>query len=173
MRKRTLLSMLMLPPATAALSACGFQLRRAPTFQFRSLYVEAPQGAALSRELVRLLTTAGQNLRLVLPPTPRDQADMVLHILGERNERIILAKTVAGQIRELELRLHVRFRLTDQDGRIWIDNTEISQKRDMTYSESLTLAKDEEEASLIRNMRSDIAQQIVRRLALAQPPASE
>lgn len=173
MRKRTLLSMLTLAPAIATLSGCGFKLRSAPTFPFRSLYVEAPQGAAFSRELVRLLATAGQNLELVLPPTPRDQAQVVLHVLGERNERIILAKTVAGQIRELELRLHVRFRLLDHEGRVWIADTEISQKRDMTYSESLTLAKEEEEAGLIRNMRSDIAQQIVRRLALAQPPASE
>jgi len=41
----------------------------------------------------------------------------------------------------------------------------------MSYSESLALAKDEEEAALYRNMYADMAQQLLRRLAAAHPPA--
>ncbi len=93
--------------------------------------------------------------------------------MGERRERVVLAKTVSGQVREVELRLFARFRLVDKDGRVWIEDTEMRQTRTMSYSESLALAKDEEEAALYRNMYSDLAQQLLRRLAASQPPVDE
>jgi LPS-assembly lipoprotein len=71
----------------------------------------------------------------------------------------------------VELRLTGRFKLVDRHGRVWIEDAEIHQKRDMSYSESLALAKDEEEAALYRNMYADMAQQLLRRLAAAHPPA--
>ena len=64
----------------------------------------------------------------------------------------------------------MRFSLIGKDGRVWIEEGEIEQTRDMTYSETLTLAKDDEEAGLTRDMRQDVAQQLLRRLALVQPP---
>ena len=51
----------------------------------------------------------------------------------------MLAKTVSGQVREVELRLFARFKLVDKDGRVWIEETEMFQKREMSYSESLAL----------------------------------
>ncbi|MBQ0132094.1 MAG: hypothetical protein KBT18_07970, partial [Comamonas sp.] len=132
-----------------------------------------PAGSPFTREVLRNLATAGGALTVVLPPTPASSADATLHLMGERRERVVLAKTVSGQVREVELRLFARFRLVDKDGRIWIDDTEMFLKRDMSYSESLALAKDEEEAALYRNMYSDLAQQLLRRLAASQPPAQE
>ena len=170
MRKRTLLSLMVLAPVV---SACGFRLRGAPSFPFKSLYVQAPEGSPFTREVVRNLGTAGSNLRVILPPDTPDLADATLHLLGERRQRVVLAKTVSGQVREVELRLTARFKLIDKQGRIWIDETEMHQKRDMSYSESLALAKDEEEAALYRNMYSDLAQQLLRRLSAAQAPADE
>ena len=166
MRKRTLLSWMVVAPLV---SACGFQLRQAPRFAFRSLYVE---GAA-SRELVRALATAGADLQVLLPPAARAEADVVLHMLGESTQRVVLSKTVSGQIREVELRLSQRFKLTDRAGQLWIAETELGQKRDMSYSESLALAKDEETLALQADMRRDIAQQIVRRLTQAHAPVEE
>jgi len=78
---------------------------------------------------------------------------------------------VAGQVREVELRLFARFKLVGQDGQVWIDDTEMQQPRDMSYNESLALAKDEEEASLYRQMYSDMAQQLIRRLEAVNPPS--
>ena len=170
MRKRTLLSMLALAPV---LSACGFRLRGAPSFPFSTLYVQAPAGSPFTREVLRNLATAGGNLTVVVPPALPDTAEATLHLLGERRQRVVLAKTVSGQVREVELRLFARFKLVDKDGRIWIDDTEMFQKREMSYSESLALAKDEEEAALYRNMYSDLAQQLLRRLSAAQPPADD
>lgn len=170
MRKRTLLSLLALAPVV---SACGFRLRGAPSFPFSSVYVQAPSGSPLTREVLRNLATAGAQLRIVLPPAKPEEAQVRLQLLGERRERVVLAKTVSGQVREVELRLFMRFRLSDAEGRTWIEETELRQKRDMSYSETLVLAKDEEEAALYRNMYADMAQQIVRRLEAAHAPADE
>ena len=170
MRKRTLLSLMALAPV---LSACGFRLRGAPSFPFSTLYVQAPAGSPFTREVLRNLATAGGNLRVVLPPEKPESADATLHLMGERRQRVVLAKTVSGQVREVELRLFARFKLVDKDGRVWIEETEMFQKREMSYSESLALAKDEEEAALYRNMYSDLAQQLLRRLSSAQAPADE
>jgi len=41
----------------------------------------------------------------------------------------------------------------------------------MTYSDAEILAKEQEEQLLFRDMRSDMVQQILRRLASAKPPA--
>lgn len=170
MRKRTLLSLMVLAPVV---SACGFRLRGAPSFPFSTLYVQAPPGSPFTREVLRNLATAGSNLTVVLPPALPSTAEATLHLLGERRQRVVLAKTVSGQVREVELRLFARFKLVDKDGRVWIENTEMQQKREMSYSESLVLAKDEEEAALYRNMYSDLAQQLLRRLAAANAPADE
>ncbi|MBF6631494.1 MAG: hypothetical protein ITG01_10155 [Comamonas sp.] len=178
MRKRTLLSMLVLAPMV---SACGFRLRGVPSFPFTTLYVNVPAGSPFTREVLRNLATAGGNLKVILPsveavgtaPPKPIEADATLHLMGERRERVVLAKTVSGQVREVELRLFARFRLVDKDGRVWIEDTEMRQTRTMSYSESLALAKDEEEAALYRNMYSDLAQQLLRRLAASQPPVDE
>lgn len=169
MRKRTLLSLMALAPA---LSACGFRLRGAPSFPFKTLYIQAPEGSVFTREVLRNLGTAGGQLTVILPPAQPDSAQVTLHLLGERRQRIVLAKTVSGQVREVELRLFARFKLVGQDGSVWIDDTEMQQKREMSYSESLALAKDEEEASLYRQMYSDMARQLIRRLEAAHAPAT-
>lgn len=170
MRKRALLSLMALAPVV---SACGFRLRGAPSFPFKTLYVQAPEGSPFTREVLRNLATAGGNLTVVLPPAKPDTAEATLQLLGERRQRIILAKTVSGQVREVELRLFARFRLVDQQGRVWLEDTELQQKREMSYSESLALAKDEEEAMLYRNMYSDLAQQLLRRLSAVHAPVDE
>ena len=50
MRKRTLLSLMALAPVV---SACGFRLRGAPSFPFKTLYVQAPEGSPFTREVLQ------------------------------------------------------------------------------------------------------------------------
>lgn len=171
--KRHLLALLASAPlfgATLGLGGCGFALRGRAQYAFGSLYLQAPEGSELGRTLLRQLAASSHDLQLLLPPSTSAQADVTLRLLGERHQRVVLAKTVAGQVRELQLRLYVRFSLIGKDGRVWIEEGDIEQTRDMSYSETLTLAKDEEEASLVRDMREDIAQQLLRRLALVKAP---
>ena len=81
MRKRTLLSLMALAPVV---SACGFRLRGAPSFPFKTLYVQAPEGSPFTREVLRNLATAGGNLTVVLPPAKPDTAEATLQLQLQR-----------------------------------------------------------------------------------------
>ncbi|MDY0107149.1 MAG: LPS assembly lipoprotein LptE [Giesbergeria sp.] len=161
MQRRALLT---LAPA-ALLAGCGFRLRGAPEFAFGSIQVAAPAGSSLARELVRTLESAGGNLRVLRDAPAQAPADVVLDLLSEQHERAIVGLTPSGQVRELQLRLRVRFRLRTPQGDERIPDTELLQTRDISYSETIALAKEAEEALLYRNMQTDIVQQLLRRLA--------
>ena len=61
--------------------------------------------------------------------------------------------------------MRLEFRLATPGGRELIPATELLLSRDMSYSETLALAKEYEEAQLLRVMQSDIVAQLMRRLA--------
>jgi LPS-assembly lipoprotein len=161
MQRRALLTF---APA-ALLAGCGFRLRGAPEFAFGSIQVAAPPGSPLARELVRTLESAGGPLRVLRDAPAQAPADVVLDLLSEQHERAIVGLTPSGQVRELQLRLRVRFRLRTPQGDERIPETELLQTRDISYSETIALAKEAEEALLYRNMQTDIVQQLLRRLA--------
>ena len=161
MQKRQLLT---LAPALL-LGACGFRLRGAPEFAFDSLYISAPPGSAFAQELRRTLQSAGGTLQVITDPALMPQAKAVFELLAEQQERTVVGKSAAGEVRELELRLRIRYRLRNQAGTELTPPTEIVQQRDISYSETIALAKEAEEALLYRNMRTDLVQQLVRRLA--------
>jgi LPS-assembly lipoprotein len=62
------------------------------------------------------------------------------------------------------LRLRFRFRLRTRDGYELISDTELVQERIISFNESAALSKEAEEQLLYRDMRSDIVQQVLRRL---------
>ena len=97
-------------------------------------------------------------------PNPA-QAQVVLHALTDRRERGVVASTTAAQVREIQLRVRLEFRLATPSGRELIPATELLLTRDMSYSETVALAKEYEEAQLLRAMQSDIVSQLMRRLA--------
>jgi LPS-assembly lipoprotein len=68
-------------------------------------------------------------------------------------------------VREFQLRLRLRFRLITPQGRELIPETEIALQREIGFAESAALAKEEEETLLYRDMRADMLQQVLRRLA--------
>ena len=69
------------------------------------------------------------------------------------------------QADEVELRLIVSFSLRTHGGDEVIPATEIRQIRNVTYNETNALSKAVEEEMLNKDMRNDIVQQIIRRLA--------
>lgn len=160
-------ALLTLAPA-ALLAGCGFRLRGAPEFAFSSLYIAAPPGSPLARELQRTLEGAGGQLRVLRDPAALPTAAAILDLVSELQERAVVGLNASGQVRELQLRLRVRFRLRTPQGDELIPETELLQTRDISYSETIALAKEAEEALLYRNMQTDIVQQLMRRLAAAK-----
>ena len=152
-----------------ALTGCGFALRQTGDYPFKTLFagfsVTSPLGAELARQLrgtvrIELLTEAKQ----------AQQADVVLDILQEQRQRVVVGLNASGQVRELQLRMTVKFRLRNPDGMEWIEPIELYQQRDLSFNETAALSKEIEEAMLYRDMQNDIVQQIMRRLVRVKPP---
>lgn len=155
--RRTLLGALAVLPA-----ACGFELRRAPELQFRTVALAGfDPRSPLATEL-RTSLDASRTTQVVDSPL---QAQVVLESLADAREKSVVASTAAGQVRELQLRSRFRFRLRTPGGRELIPETEILLSRDFSYSETAALAKEQEEAFLYRAMQGDIVAQVMRRLA--------
>ena len=164
MQRRSLLTLTVALP----LAACGFRLRGAPQFGFRSLFIHVQAAHGLARELTRSLQDA-PNLQLLTEPAQLPQAEAVLELLSENRERVVVGLSAAGQVRELQLRLGLRFRLRGQQGQELIPETHLQQQRDISYNEALALSKEDEEQMLMRNMQTDLVQQLMRRLAAVKP----
>lgn len=146
----------------AALAGCGFELRRAPELRFRSIALAGfKPKSMLADELRRQI---GTSTTTVVVDSPA-QAQVVLEALTDAREKSVVASTAFGQVRELQLRSRFGFRLRTPQGRELIPATEILLSRDMSYSESAALAKEQEEEALYRSMQNDIAAQVLRRLA--------
>lgn len=145
----------------SAVAGCGFKLRQAPIFAFKSIAV--PGNSRFVNQVRRNLSSTGT--LTVVPQLDLESAEAVLDILAESRERAVVSTTASGAVRELSLRLRVRFKLRTPDGRELLNATEIVQSRDISYNETSALAKEGEEALLYRDMENDIAQQLLRRLA--------
>jgi LPS-assembly lipoprotein len=144
----------------ALLAGCGFQLRGEPALPFTRI---ALLGFAERSALRADLKTALQ--RQVQVVDDLAQAQLVLRARQDLRERSVVASTAAGQVREVQLRVRLEFGIETPGGRELVPATELLLVRDMSYSESFALAKEQEEAQLYRNMQADIVAQLMRRLA--------
>ena len=150
--------------AALGLPACGFQLRRAPEFAFSSLFTRFAQGSPLGLEFNRSLTQAG-TVEVISDPAQLDRAQAVLDVLSEQREKAVVGQGTVGQVREFQLRLRVRFRLRSGQGRELIEETELLQQREISFSESQALAKESEEQLLFRDMQREMVVLLMLRLA--------
>ena len=97
------------------------------------------------------------------------RAQVVFEALTDARERSVVASTAAGQVREVQLRVRLRFRVATPSGKQLLAVDELLLSRDMSYSETAALAKAQEEALLYRAMDEDIVGQVMRRLAAIPP----
>jgi LPS-assembly lipoprotein len=141
MRRRLLLGV------AATLVGCGFELKRPLAVELKTSIDATPT--------TRVVEAA-------------KDAEVVLQALGETREKVVVAQTAANQIREFELRYRFSFRVRTVAGKDLIPESEIVLKRSLTYSETIALAKEQEEAFLYKTMQSDIVSQVSRRLASVQ-----
>src|SRR5262245_40491394 len=107
-------------------AGCGFQLRGQATLPFHTLYVQAAPTSPFGRPRKRALQS-GSSTQLA---DRADQAEAVLQILGEFQEKEILSLGAGGRVREFQLRYCVQFRLTDEKNREHIPLSELILKRD-------------------------------------------
>ena len=148
----------------ASLSACGFALRKAPNYAFKSLYNGVAESSPLGTELNRNLESGG-TVRVIRDARQIDQADVILEVLLDQREKTVVGVNASGQVREFQLRTRFRFQLRTLKGKLLIPPAEIVLHRDISFNESAVLAKETEELLLYRDMQSDIVQQVLRRLA--------
>ena len=151
------------------LAGCGFHLRGQGEYKlpFKTLHIQSANDySPFIAELKRALQAAGVQLAN-LP----ENAQLTLHIVSETSGKQILSLSGAGRVREYQLRFGVSFRAFDPSQQDWLPAAEILLVRNLSYDDSQILAKEQEDALLYQNMRSDAVQQLMRRLNNAKPPA--
>ena len=131
---------------TGLLAACGFKLRGQQDFPFETISV--PQVSPLGIELRRNIAAASERTTVTQQVTG---ADAVLTVLAEQQEKIILSLNTQGRVREFQLRYRVAYRVSSPKGLDFVPPT----------------------AVVLTEMRSDMVQQIIRRLARAKPVPTE
>ena len=150
---------------SATLAGCGFELKRAPELRFSTVQLSGFRPRSALAEELRISINASKSTQVVYTAA---QAQVVFEALNEAREKNVVASTAAGQVRELQLRARLSFRLRTVAGKELIPTSEIVLNRDLSYNESAALAKEHEEQLLYRAMQSDIVGQVMRRLASVQ-----
>lgn len=150
------------------LAACGFHLRGSAELPFETLYVPGATGG-IALELKRHIL-AGTDTRVVEEP---GQAEAQLRFSEETRGKEVLALDTAGRVREYRLIYRVGFNVADGKGaEYYVPPSTVTLTRDVTYDDTLALAKEAEEQLLFRDMQQDMVRQIVQRLAAARAPAA-
>ena len=163
MQRRFCLSLLLLSPVLGA-AGCGFALRKAPSFAFKTLFSPLAEGSSLGTSLKRALESDGK-VRVITDAQQFNQAEVILDVLQDQREKIVVGINASGQVREFQLRIRFQFKLRGATGKELLAPVEIFQQREIAFNESAALAKEAEEGLLYREMQNDIVQQIMRRLA--------
>jgi len=150
--------------AVVAVTACGFHLRGDSGYPFTTVFLATAPAAPIAVELKRSLVG-------VTVVDTANAAQAILDIAPVVDDKQILSLSGGGRVREFMLTKRVSFRLHDADGRDWLPAAEITVRRAYAYSESEVLAREQQEARLLKEMQTDAVQQIVRRLQSARKPA--
>lgn len=160
---------LLIATLSLLLAACGFHLRGDAKLPFEKLYIIAPN---LASPLIVELRSNLEASHVTLVSSP-EQADMVLDISLDLAEKQILTLGGSGRVNEFQLRHRVSLRAYDNQQREWLPADELLMNRDYSYDDTQLLAKQAEESLLFQSMRSDMVQQIMRRLSMARPRSTE
>lgn len=151
---------------SAGLVHCGFHVRGDTQLPFRTLAIVGAENTALVVDLKRTLRG---NAKVGIVDKP-EQAEAVLYILTNQNDKSILTLSGGGRVREFQLTQKIMFRVADANGNEWMPTSEISVRRDFSFNDSQALAKEGEERLLVADMQADAVQQLLRRLSAAKRP---
>ncbi len=152
---------------SGVLVGCGFHLRGDVTYAFPTLYVNSPASSPIVTELKRTLEGASGTH---IVGSAKDAA-VILDITNVADDKQVLSLSAGGRVNEYQLSKRVGFSLHDSEGRDWLPAGEIVVRRAYTFNESEVLAREHEETRMLKEMQTDVVQQIVRRLQAAKKPA--
>jgi LPS-assembly lipoprotein len=166
LKKRAAIFLLLM--TSLSLVACGFHLRGSlpsdVAFAFKSLYLQSQADTPFVTELRSALTAS----KISLTPDS-DKAELILDVISEQSSKQILSLSGAGRVQEFQLFYRVSLRAYDSKQNDWLPAEEILLTRILAYDDAQVLAKEQEEALLYRDMRSDAVAQAIRRLGRAKP----
>ena len=148
-----------------ALTACGFHLRGDVTYAFSTLYINAPPNTPFATDLKRALSGGSTTLT-----DNAAAAQAILDLSNITDDKQVLSLSGGGRAREYLLTKRLTFALHDAVGKDWLPAGEVVVRRSYTFNESEVLAREAEEAKLLKEMQSDAVQQVVRRLQAAKKP---
>lgn len=144
--------------AAAILAACGFQLRGQYNFDFDRIDLRGMERSPMQQTMRLQLQTLG------LEVNPAQPAPLKLTLLGESRDRSIVTFSATGRAREVRITYELTYQVTDKAGDFLIATSQLSQRRELTYTDDEILGKEAEENRLYDEMQKDIARQIVVRL---------
>lgn len=140
------------------LVACGFDLRGANEFAFKSIFVNG--NTQITKALKKSLVANGVEVT-----SDASTAEMELDLMKEESEKRILSLSGGGVVNEYELYYRVFYRVKSAKETLWSQPQTMEARRDFSYSDANLLAKQNEEKQLNLNMQRDVTQAILRRLS--------
>jgi LPS-assembly lipoprotein len=147
------------------LAGCSFHLRGQAGMPFNTLYLDAVNpNTPFTKELRRNLEVNKVKLAITAK-----QADVVLNVISEIPDKQILSLDASGRVNEFQLFYRVSVRAYDLNKQEWIPAEEFVLHRDFPYDDNNVLAMEAEEDLLYQSMRTDMVQQILRRLSRSKP----
>ena len=135
---------------------------------FDSVYLRSAGDSPFITDLRKALA-----LNKVTVADSAEEATITLDILSEATEKQILTLSSAGKVTEYTLRYRINLSAYDKQLVYWLPAAEVSLSRTMTYDDTQVLAKEQEQAVLYRDMRTDAVAQVLRRLSRAKPPKDQ
>ena len=165
---RNFAQLLFVATIAMVLSACGFQLRGAYTFPFKTALVESPKSAPEFAEQLRRSILSQGSITLV---EAKDKPQARIRVLEVFSDKRILSLSSGGKVREFVLEQRIKFDVVDEGERALLEETTISATRDFSFSDAQALAKEGEERVLRADMQSDLIAQMLRQLQAARVSA--
>ena len=140
-----------------ATAGCGFQLRTWElSTTFETVRLEAARGVDLHRDLVQALRSAG--VRVV-----SGDADVVVELSDQRNDRRSASVTSDARTAEYELSLQVTIAVQDKEGNVLTESV-LRSERVARLDRNSLVGSSEERALLAEEMRSDLVGRMLRTL---------
>ena len=151
---------------------CGFQLR---SWDLASAYrvarIESYVDNSIERALRGAFESAG--LAVVEEGEAEAEADLVLAIEREDFEQRSGMFAGDGRVAGYQLRLRVVYRATNASGESLVSSRTLLEERSFPLNRANVVGSDAEKRLLMREMREDIVERIVRTLSLVSDSAAK